>query len=151
MINPEQWKILYENRLNCRGQCRRISKEIEEQTGKYIAPHTIHNFYKRWGFENLPPVKPKQKHTPPAVPTTISRTLCWRCANAVPRPQSGLGCSWSVAFVPVEGWVATKTPERKAGDNIVKESYTVKECPMFKEEISEQEERIRLLSKKYFV
>lgn len=151
MINREEWQILYANRLNCRGQSARIAKEIETLTGRNIQPYTVHNFYKRWHYENMPPEKPKQKHTPPAVPTTISKTLCWRCAHAVPNPLLGLGCSWSMKFKPIKGWTATKTPSRRVGDNIIKESYTVIDCPKFQEEMTEQEERKRILSKKYYV
>lgn len=40
-------------------------------------------------------------------------TLCWKCANAVPKLRNGkyvTGCSWSLQKTPVVGWNAKKKP-----------------------------------------
>ena len=49
-------------------------------------------------------------------------SICWGCANAVPDPLRGTGCSWAKEFIPVEGW------EAKEKGN----SYNVWHCPEFK-------------------
>lgn len=61
-------------------------------------------------------------------------TLCWECANAVPNPKLGTGCSWSIGerFIPVEGWVASKYCFKvNDGVGTVTETYTVHACPQF--------------------
>lgn len=62
-------------------------------------------------------------------PFSKTRTICWNCRHAV--PDGKYGCSWSERFIPVRGWVATKsqTVSNKYGD-----AYTVYECPEFKED-----------------
>lgn len=62
-------------------------------------------------------------------------TLCWQCANAVPRTEHGRyvrGCSWSIAFEPVEGWTAQKVM-MEVYCMKHKESYCVSACPKFVE------------------
>lgn len=53
--------------------------------------------------------------------------LCWICKNACG------GCSWSRAFKPVEGWMATPTIILQE-DNYIKliPSYHITACPEFK-------------------
>lgn len=52
-------------------------------------------------------------------------TLCWYCKNA-----SG-NCPWSNGtFTPVEGWVVDNS---KKISGISEQSYTVIECPMYRE------------------
>ena len=46
-------------------------------------------------------------------------TLCWECARAY-----GL-CSWSKDFIPVAGWDATPTQNKRTS------SYNVHSCPLF--------------------
>lgn len=61
-------------------------------------------------------------------------TLCWECANAVPNPKLGTGCSWSIdeRFIPVEGWVASKYCFKvNDGAGRVTDTYTVHACPQF--------------------
>ena len=45
-------------------------------------------------------------------------TLCWECARAY-----GL-CSWSKFFLPVEGWEATPTQNKRTT------SFRVHSCPL---------------------
>ena len=52
-------------------------------------------------------------------------TLCWKCANAVPSPATGAGCSWSRHFKPVRGWDAVPRPTDRS------KSYFVRACPKF--------------------
>lgn len=50
-------------------------------------------------------------------------SLCWKCAKS-----TNSGCSWSMAFVPVEGWTAVRDIIHH---NYRSESYMVVECPEF--------------------
>lgn len=45
-------------------------------------------------------------------------TLCWHCSRATDST-----CSWSERLIPVDGWTAEYTNERR--------TYTVTECPLF--------------------
>lgn len=54
-------------------------------------------------------------------------SLCWRCAHAVPNPQEGRGCEWSMYFRPVPGWVV----EIRTLPHIGK-TPNVRQCPKFK-------------------
>ena len=53
-------------------------------------------------------------------------TLCLDCKNIVPNPEKNIGCSWSINFVPVDGWEAIKNQKGRY------ESYKVIQCPNFK-------------------
>lgn len=67
-----------------------------------------------------------------------SHSICWTCLRS--RPIPGIGCSWSMRFIPVTGWVAESTfinSTRKSGE-IVIDSYCVCECPLY---IKEQDVR----------
>ena len=59
-------------------------------------------------------------------------TLCWNCQKAVPNMDKTRGCSWSLHFIPVEGWDAERVdvccPSRTQK---YQESYIVKSCPEF--------------------
>ncbi|MBR1749995.1 MAG: hypothetical protein IJ740_18865 [Ruminococcus sp.] len=59
-------------------------------------------------------------------------TLCWRCRNAVPKPDDKggflYGCEWSISRRPVEGWIAKKGVV-KAYTEL--RSYLVIRCPKF--------------------
>lgn len=52
-------------------------------------------------------------------------TLCWDCSRALG------GCSWSLRFEPVEGWIAEATQIRNNTGYYTK-SYRVISCPLFK-------------------
>lgn len=56
-------------------------------------------------------------------------TICWKCQNAVPNPETGTGCCWMEDLKPVPGWEATK---RYISDTGI--AYNVISCPMFKED-----------------
>lgn len=62
-------------------------------------------------------------------------TLCWCCANAVPRKdKDGVyvrGCSWSIATRPVEGWEVSQISMSFANDGKTLYSYCVTRCPSF--------------------
>lgn len=60
-------------------------------------------------------------------PVPVTRTLCWKCKNAV--PDGCYGCSWSKEFEPVEGWVAEE--DKIVGDGEILTSYRVIFCPEF--------------------
>lgn len=62
------------------------------------------------------------------------KTLCWRCANAVPDREGERGCSWSREGKPVEGWKATRRDIRvcATANGKKSESYRVEKCPQFK-------------------
>lgn len=69
-----------------------------------------------------------------------AETLCWQCANSVPKIDRGKyvrGCSWSIAFEPVEGWTATRcdmlVKNMRGHYSHMLESYLVRECPEFVE------------------
>lgn len=53
---------------------------------------------------------------------------CWTCENALG------GCSWSRAFIPVEGWEAEKT-EIRVGERGDGTTYKIKRCPEYKKEV----------------
>lgn len=67
-----------------------------------------------------------------------SKTICWLCANAVPRKdRSGRyirGCHWSIYKQKVDGWVADeytmkiKDPRKNVREVV---SFEVHECPEF--------------------
>ena len=57
-------------------------------------------------------------------------SLCWDCKNAVPNPDTGVGCSWSERFIPVEGWDAAERNLFGQHDSEVT-SYHVIACPEF--------------------
>lgn len=59
---------------------------------------------------------------------TPKSTLCWKCRNAVPSGDGKYGCSWSLSFIPVEGWYAIPRP---------RDSFCVISCPNF---ISDKED-----------
>lgn len=67
------------------------------------------------------------------------QSLCWSCRNAVPNTtrleelgrEGIIGCPWSVAFQPVEGWQAVKVIK---SDYNPYESYDVRSCPMWEED-----------------
>lgn len=64
--------------------------------------------------------------------TVYTQTLCWECANAVPNPHTGRGCSWSRHFQPVEGWDAQETRMYSGKDGKYSvQSYCVRKCPEF--------------------
>lgn len=55
--------------------------------------------------------------------------LCWTCAKACG------GCSWSRAFVPVEGWEAKQSKTRADGYRIVR-------CPEYESDLDEYERKM---------
>ena len=64
----------------------------------------------------------------------LGETLCWCCANAVPKVNKlGEldGCEWSLYRQPVPGWDAEKMrlSEQEISDII---TYLVNDCPKFK-------------------
>lgn len=59
-----------------------------------------------------------------AVKGILSDSLCWKCSRS-----TDSSCSWSRAFIPVEGWDAEPT-ERYS--EVYKTSYCVRSCPQFK-------------------
>ena len=62
----------------------------------------------------------------------VAGTLCWRCVNAVPDPETGAGCPWSRRFEPVEGWTAfPRRYDESTGNHGV--SYQVTACPSYAE------------------
>lgn len=66
--------------------------------------------------------------------TSSRQSICWDCANAVPDPETGRGCSWSRRFEPVDGWLARRADLRRPeGEGGPVESYCVIDCPEFKE------------------
>ena len=148
MIPDEAWKILYANRNLGSGSYALIGERVFRESGFRMTSNAVRRFYYRWGKgDNMPKVRPAQKPHPRVAPTT-SHTLCWRCANSVPNNLTGTGCPWSIFFRPIEGWKAEYHPARMVGKNIVKETYTVIECPMFVEDISEEMERELMFSRK---
>ncbi len=59
--------------------------------------------------------------------------LCLNCQNAVPCRDRG--CSWSRAFIPVEGWTARPTlylSYAAHGRRILMRSFAVRRCPEFR-------------------
>lgn len=62
-------------------------------------------------------------------------TLCWLCRNAVPSPELGTGCSWSMDGKPVDGWDAHRRDVHGYKDGKLTagaiESYRVRLCPKF--------------------
>lgn len=59
-----------------------------------------------------------------AVKGILSDSLCWKCSRS-----TDSSCSWSRAFIPVDGWDAEPT-ERYS--EVYKTSYCVRSCPQFK-------------------
>lgn len=49
------------------------------------------------------------------------QSICWSCRNATEKD-----CSWARSFEPVEGWEATETTKKGAG-----QTYIVHRCPRF--------------------
>ncbi len=62
-------------------------------------------------------------------------SICWDCVHAVPDPSKGTGCSWSVRFKPVEGWIAKHKPQVLYSGPVPRmvSSWLVLKCPKFKE------------------
>ena len=59
-------------------------------------------------------------------------TICWNCINAVADEKHG--CSWSRDLEPIDGWTAIKKDREKYKYEYMKgDSYTVIDCPMYKE------------------
>lgn len=52
-------------------------------------------------------------------------TLCWDCEKA------NCGCSWSLHYIPVDGWTAIPTKINDPHTNTV-DSFIVTDCPLFK-------------------
>ena len=79
--------------------------------------------------------KPKGEQCPP------SRTLCWECANAVPKTEGAVrggkvlrGCAWSLYGCKVDGWVAKEYRIKMGTLRGVEQyvtSYEVLDCPEF--------------------
>lgn len=65
--------------------------------------------------------------------SSIEKTLCWDCGNAVPSADGKFGCSWSRNFEPVDGWKAEKHFKKYIYDQEI-ETYRVIECPEFTSE-----------------
>lgn len=65
-------------------------------------------------------------------------TICWGCANAVPKidEQTGKyirGCEWSIRRKPVPGWETYCFVDYTYKDGKTLRAYSVKSCPKFKE------------------
>lgn len=77
-----------------------------------------------------PKWKPRRTNLDPNLQT--SRTICWKCQNAVP-DKHGRGCSWSRNLEPVEGWKALETSVIRWDGGVRREimSALVVECPEF--------------------
>lgn len=148
MIPDEAWTILYAYRFDHK-KYKMIAREVRNKTGYYISSESVRAFYKRYNYEKMPASRKDfvMSYTPKKPTHYQKHSICWRCANSVPNSAKGLGCEWSVLFRPVRGWTAEYVPERKAGDNIIKQSYLVTECPKFIEELTEKEERYLSLKK----
>ena len=63
-------------------------------------------------------------------------SLRWDCKNAVPNIEKLRGCSWSMFFIPVDGWDAEPTIINNGFDSNrmpipPARSYYVKNCPYF--------------------
>lgn len=78
---------------------------------------------RRMGLLRMKMVPEKERDEPKNAETG---TLCWRCENAVPDPERGTGCPWSISGKPVDGWDAVRTFKSGAGD-----CYYVRACPGF--------------------
>lgn len=65
-------------------------------------------------------------------PKWKSRTICWKCQNAVP-DKHGRGCNWSRNLEPVDGWKAMETSVIRYDGGVRREimSALVVECPEF--------------------
>lgn len=67
-----------------------------------------------------------------------STSPCWGCANAVPDPASGAGCSWSADGEPVDGWdaepVYIRNVTRANGTDYRYRtpSYRIRSCPAYR-------------------
>ena len=67
-----------------------------------------------------------------------STSPCWGCANAVPDPASGAGCSWSADGEPVSGWdaepVFIRNVTRANGTDYRYRtpSYRIRRCPAYR-------------------
>lgn len=78
----------------------------------------------------------------PGGETYITSTLCWECANAVPKTVGARrggrvlrGCEWSVYGQRVPGWVAVEHQVKMGTISGVQQyvtSYEVLECPKFR-------------------
>ena len=149
MIPESAWNVLYENRNLGAGSYTLIGERVYRETGFRMTNNAVRHFYYRWGKgDKMPKIRPSAKPHHKPLSGTTSKTLCWRCANSVPNNSTGTGCPWSILFKPVDGWKAEYHPARMLGQNIVKETYTVIECPLFVEDISEEKERELIFSRK---
>lgn len=70
-------------------------------------------------------------------PKFYNESICWHCKNAVPaRNINGVyerGCSWSIKFKPVSGWIAGKKEyvSKNKFKNQLRTAYFVAYCPEF--------------------
>lgn len=60
-------------------------------------------------------------------PRRKAPSICWNCLHAVPNPEKGIGCEWSMYFRPVPGWEV----EIRILPHIGK-TPNVRKCPKFK-------------------
>lgn len=67
----------------------------------------------------------------------MKETLCWTCQHAAGPDR----CSWSRAFIPVEGWNARRSDLRC--DNRMIESYFVQKCPQYRADTWERKQAAR--------
>ena len=83
----------------------------------------------------------KHKDRPAGELCPPSRTICWHCANAVPKTVGARvggklirGCAWSVYGCKVDGWNAIEYQVKMgtiAGVEQYVTSYEVLDCPEF--------------------
>ena len=98
----------------------RYARTRKQALDRYYAKKAGTYEPKRAGRPKKNPVP--MPEVPQMEPQYQSKTICWKCANAVPDPVNNIGCSWSREFKPVEGWEAIQK----------KNSYNVWKCPEFK-------------------
>ena len=112
----EDWRDAKEKGLKPRGTqyndfCRKPRKGVKTHC---------------WSAHKKEPPKPKRNAKPKLQHT--GEQLCWTCAKAYG------GCSWSRAFVPVEGWEAKPSKTHEDGYRIVR-------CPEYESDLEEYERR----------
>ena len=56
----------------------------------------------------------------------MGESLCWSCECS-----GAGGCSWDIAFEPVDGWTAIPTKIHVSADNTI-DSYHVAACPLYR-------------------
>lgn len=127
----------YETKANNAKYCLECRFAIANEKAKDRARRIREGTYvprEKTGRPRLYPEQPPKKQGTQNRPPDYKPTICWGCANAVPRNigEKHYGCEWSESLDPVPGWkvITHDAPKTVAGDRFRK-GISVQRCPKF--------------------